>query len=118
MGYTIREVEQPWSDCNNQVTTHYEVYLWFDVSHKPAAADIVDVFPVLDASAYVTETGINMTALDYRNPAKIAALHADYLANFFAGLAVGDASQTARAAGAKAKQYIKKKWKQAIALYQ
>lgn len=97
-GIITRNVKRPWSD-NNQITTHYVVTFWNDQD------DVV--FPVLDAAAYVTETGLCMNADDFADPTQVAALHADYLANYFGNQVLGEAAYTARQAGAKAKQYIK-----------
>ena len=101
LGCITRDVERPWSDCNNEITTHYTVTT-FD-SHEEV------VFPVLDAAAYVTETGACMNGEDFADPTKVAALHADFLDKYFGPLTkIGEAAHTARQAGAKAKQYIKK----------
>ena len=103
MGWIRREVEQPWPDCNTEITTHYEVRYWLNRNIEQP----IDIFPVLDAAGDVTDLGWNMDGYDYRNPDKVAELHAHYLATYFPDKNVGEASHAARSAGTKAKRFIK-----------
>lgn len=105
MGCILRETERPWSDCNDEVTTHYHLTLWFDKLPEGCESEII--FPVTDAAGIVTEIGANMTADDFSNPAKVAELHAAYLSNYFNGKNLGESSKTARTAGAKVKRFVK-----------
>ena len=85
MGWICREVIQPWSDCNNEVTTHYEVtYCLNRDIDQP-----IEIFPVLSAAVYVTEEG------------------EDYLSTYFPNKTLGESSFFARSAGTKAKRFIK-----------
>ena len=101
MGWICREVVQPWSDCNNEITTHYEVTYCLNRDWQ------YEIFPVLSAAGNVTDLGWNMDGDDYRNPDKVAELHAHFLATYFPNKTLGESSFFARSAGTKAKRFIK-----------